>query len=109
MLQGCTDRFFGFRLRPLVPLALPSGEKVDAGEDQRQLGRAHFDRHGITGDDRNLKRAAFEPLEADVMMPPFWRDDHPVARTLSRFPRISDRLDGVGALSVPVDNRSIPL
>jgi hypothetical protein len=48
-------------------------------------------------------------LEPDVMMRPFWRDDHPVARPLSRFPSISDRLDAEGALSVLVDNRLSPV
>ena len=41
------DRFFGLWRGTLVPLALPRGAQIDAGEDQRQLGRTHFDRHGI--------------------------------------------------------------
>src|SRR5271157_5311247 len=66
MLQGCTDQFFGFWHRTLVPLALPSGAQVDAGEDQRQLSRSHFDRHGIVGNRRELERAGrFESFVPD--------------------------------------------
>jgi hypothetical protein len=49
----------------LVPLSLPSEAQVDAGEDQRQLGRSHFDRYGIASNNRKLERAGFESLVPD--------------------------------------------
>ena len=45
---------------------LPNRAEVDSGEYQRQLGRAHFDRHDIRCDYRKLERAGgFESFVPD--------------------------------------------
>src|SRR6516165_1374235 len=65
MLQGGCDRFFDYWHGTLIPLALPNGSQIDAGENERQLGSAHFDRHSIAGDHGKLERTGFESFVPD--------------------------------------------
>ncbi len=65
--------------------------QVDAFEDGGHLGGSDLDA-AILGLGK-AKRALLQPLVPDVMMPPFRRDDHPVARPASWLPRFSDPLD----------------
>ena len=79
----------------LEPLALPRASQVDAGEEHGQLRRLDLD-PVPSSDLGHLEGAGLEPLEPDVMMPPFRRDDHPVAQPLSTVARPSHQSCGDG-------------
>ena len=62
MLQEGTNRFSDTGRRRLVSPALAGRSEVNAGENQRQLGRAHFHRYCTVRDRGKLERAFLKSL-----------------------------------------------
>ena len=71
MLQEGTNRFSDMGRRRLVSPALAGRSEVNAGENQRQLGRAHFHRYCTVRDRGKLERAFLKSLEARITLPSY--------------------------------------